>query len=73
MAVQHCWTSQQWHPALGCYCALRCPDNRLEGDCPRPPRALHPRDLCATITTVGWGRYWAAMRPISILGLLNKH
>ena len=50
-----------------------CPDNRLVGDWPRPPKPLHPRDLCATITAIGWERYWAATRPIRILGLLNKH
>ena len=58
---------------LGCYWALPCPDNRPQGDCPRPPRPLHPRDLYARITVIGWERYWAAARPIRILGLLNQH
>jgi hypothetical protein len=39
-AVDRCW---------GCYCALRRPDNRPEGDCSRPPKPLHPRDFCATL------------------------
>ena len=34
---------------------------------------MYPRDLCARITVIGWERYWAATRPIRILGLLNKH
>ena len=45
---------------------------RLVGDKPKPPERLHPRDLCATITAIGWQRYWAATRSICILSLLNK-
>ena len=40
---------------------------------PKACSPLRPRTLCATTITIGWGRYWAATRPIRILGLLNKH
>ena len=33
---------------------------------------MHPRDLCATITTIKWGRYWAAARFINKLALPDE-
>jgi hypothetical protein len=57
---------------LRCYCALLCPDSRLAGDWPRPPKPLHSSDFFATVSAIGWERYWAAVRPIINLRLLNK-
>ena len=37
----------------------------------RAAKPLHPRDLCATITAVGWERYWVVTRPIRVFGLVN--
>ena len=43
-------------------------DSKLEDDCP-----IDPRNLRDTIATIGRERYWAATRPIRVLGLLNEH
>jgi len=61
-----------WPGGAGVLLSTPCLDNRLVGDCPRPPKPLHPRDSCATISVIGRERYWAAARPIRILGLMNK-
>ena len=31
---------------------VSCLDKRVVGDWPGPPKPLHPRDLCATITVI---------------------
>ena len=36
------------------------------------PRPLHTGDLCATISVIGWGRYWAAARRIDDLAMPHE-
>ena len=50
-----CATLRSTGEVLACYFALPCPDNRLEGDCPRPAKALHPVDLSSKLSIIGWG------------------
>ena len=68
-----CQDGQRGGGLLGSCCALACPDNRSQRGCPRPSKPLHLSDLCATITLVGWERYWAATHPVRIVELVNEH